>query len=92
MEGHIREHWKRYLTWILYAILIGSIISAIFVICLFLAFIAHGQISRGLDIHYTNVDFDMEMIRRRFLYNGPTFVPQICEYGNFSVRKVIFTL
>ena len=23
---------------------------------------------------------------------GPTFVPQIWEYGNFSTRKLIFTL
>jgi len=29
---------------------------------------------------------------RRFLWDVPTFVPQIWEYGNFLVRKLIFTL
>jgi len=29
-------------------------------------------------------------VRRRFLWGVPTFVPQIWEYRNFSVRKLIF--
>jgi len=27
-----------------------------------------------------------------FVIGRTTFVPQMCEYGNFSVRKLIFTL
>ena len=35
--------------------------------------------------------FEVLLLRRRF-YDGRTFVPQIWEYGNLSIRKLIFTL
>ena len=38
-------------------------------------------------IYYSVIVHNIEL-RRRFLYDGPTFVPQIWEYGNFSVRKL----
>ena len=63
MESHIREHWRRYVTWTLYALAIGLMLSFVFFICLLVAFVAHGQITRGLNIHYVNLNFDMAMVQ-----------------------------
>jgi len=47
-------------------------------------------------VHSKNIQSGMERnfnrIKDAVFKDGPTFVPQIWEYGNFSVSKLIFTL
>ena len=62
LEGHIRDNWRRYAMLILYAVAAMSVFTLLFLISLVIAFLLHGKISAGLNIHYVDIDFDMEMI------------------------------
>jgi len=62
MEEHIRDNWRRYVMFILYTVAVMSIFTLVFLASLVVAFILHGKISAGLNIHYVDIDFNMEMI------------------------------
>lgn len=64
-ETHIRENWRKYAKFGLYALAINCVIQILFLICLGVAFFVHGQLSRGLNIHTATVDFDMAMVQGR---------------------------